>query len=392
LELQNLQKLYQNKQSRAKIGHEALTALTINVAKQMFIENERGSISTGKYADFLLVDKDVLTCPVTEIHTAKPVATYFEGKQVFAKPSEAPNYSDKNNWMKLPAITKDVDVFYVYPTEYADDSEGATTFADINEKTMRETAPRTYLVQGAAFEEVANVFAPYYRQVNMHALSTLPVAERNAALASIPKEDIFAAIDYYFKNLNGGRPFILASHSQGSVMQSFVLAEYMKAHPEYLKRMIAAYVIGYSITEDYLKANPHLKFAERADDTGVIVSWNTESSANDGKDNLVVLPGAISINPINWKRDETYASAEENLGGYLFNYETEKLEIVPHAADAQVNLKRGVVITTTKVVAPVSGITAFGPGSFHENDYDLYYNNIKANVAARVAAYKKIAN
>ena len=63
---------------------QALTALTINVAKQMFIENERGSISTGKYADFLLVDKDVLTCPVTEIHTAKPAATYFEGKKVFS--------------------------------------------------------------------------------------------------------------------------------------------------------------------------------------------------------------------------------------------------------------------------------------------------------------------
>lgn len=30
----------------------------------MFIEKERGSISKGKYADFLLVDKDVLTCPV----------------------------------------------------------------------------------------------------------------------------------------------------------------------------------------------------------------------------------------------------------------------------------------------------------------------------------------
>ena len=62
---------------------QALTALTINVAKQMFIENERGSISTGKYADFLLVDKDVLTCPVTEIHTAKTAATYFEGKKVY---------------------------------------------------------------------------------------------------------------------------------------------------------------------------------------------------------------------------------------------------------------------------------------------------------------------
>ena len=59
-------------------------------------------------------------------------------------------------------------------------------------------------------------------------------------------------------------------------MQSFVLSEYMKAHPEYLERMVAAYVVGYSITEDFLKANPHLKFAEGADDTGVIISYNTE--------------------------------------------------------------------------------------------------------------------
>ena len=63
---------------------QALTAMTINCAKQMFLENERGSVSVGKYADFLLVTKDVLTCPVTEIHEAKPAATYFEGKKVFA--------------------------------------------------------------------------------------------------------------------------------------------------------------------------------------------------------------------------------------------------------------------------------------------------------------------
>jgi len=63
---------------------QALIALTINCAKQMFVEDERGSIKEGKYADFLLVDKDVLTCPVTEIHEAKPAATYFEGKRVFS--------------------------------------------------------------------------------------------------------------------------------------------------------------------------------------------------------------------------------------------------------------------------------------------------------------------
>jgi hypothetical protein len=50
----------------------------------MLIDNERGSISEGKYADFLLVNKDVLSCPENEIHDAKAAATYFEGKKVFS--------------------------------------------------------------------------------------------------------------------------------------------------------------------------------------------------------------------------------------------------------------------------------------------------------------------
>ncbi len=54
------------------------------MARQMFLEKERGNISPGKYADFLLVTKDVLTCPVTEIHEARPAATYFEGKKVYS--------------------------------------------------------------------------------------------------------------------------------------------------------------------------------------------------------------------------------------------------------------------------------------------------------------------
>ncbi len=64
---------------------QALTALTINCARQMLIENERGSIKVSKYADFLLLNKDVLTCPVNEIHTAKPEMTYFEGVKVFER-------------------------------------------------------------------------------------------------------------------------------------------------------------------------------------------------------------------------------------------------------------------------------------------------------------------
>ena len=62
---------------------QALQALTINGAFQMHCENERGSIKAGKYADFLLVDKDVFECPVKEIHKAKVLSTWFEGKKVY---------------------------------------------------------------------------------------------------------------------------------------------------------------------------------------------------------------------------------------------------------------------------------------------------------------------
>ena len=298
---------------------------------------------------------------------------------------EVVDYSDENNWMRLPEVTKDVDAFFVYPTEYDDPAEGAPKFADINEPAMRIPAESAYRKIATAFEDCANVFAPYYRQGNMSYLGRISAEERNAAFNSIPKTDILAAIDYYFKHLNGGRPFILVGHSQGSIMQSFVLSEYLKAHPEYLERMIAAYVVGYSITEDFLKANPHLKFAEGADDTGVIISYNTEGAGNGN--NIVVLPGAISINPINWKRDETYASAEENLGGRVFDMEIKDFKKVPNAADAKIDLKRGVVITTTTAVAPEGASSPFGATSFHENDYPLYYFNIKDNVAVRVAAY-----
>ena len=298
--------------------------------------------------------------------------------------SETVDYSDENNWMRQPEATKDVDVFFVYPTEYEDYSEGAPLFADINEPAMRIPAESAYLKNATAFEESANVYAPYYRQCNNKYMSTMSVDKRAATLQTVPQTDIFAALDYFFENLNNGRPFILASHSQGSIIMTFVLAEYMKKHPEYYKRMIAAYVIGYSITEDYLKANPHLKFDEGADDTGVIISYNTEGPGNGNS--TVVLPGAISINPINWTRDETYASAEENLGSRIFNEKIMDFEVVPHGADAQVDLKRGVVISTTKIVEPEKP-GPFGTTSLHENDYPLYYFNIKANAAMRVAAY-----
>ena len=62
---------------------QALQALTINGAWQLGLENERGSIKVGKYADFVLADQDVFNCPVTDIHKTKVVSTWFEGEKVY---------------------------------------------------------------------------------------------------------------------------------------------------------------------------------------------------------------------------------------------------------------------------------------------------------------------
>ena len=75
----------------------------------------------------------------------------------------------------------------------------------------------------------------------------------------------------------------------------------MKTHRGVYRRMVAAYIVGQSITREYLAENRFLKYARGAGDTGVIVSWNTEAPTIAGK-NPVLLPGGIAINPITWRR------------------------------------------------------------------------------------------
>ena len=78
---------------------------------------------------------------------------------------------------------------------------------------------------------------------------------------------------------------------------TWLLADYRKAHPQRYKKMTAAYVVGYSATEDFLQKVDHLNFAESLDDTGVIISWNTEGPGNASQHNAVIAEGAISIPP-----------------------------------------------------------------------------------------------
>lgn len=150
--------------------------------------------------------------------------------------------------------------------------------------------------------------------------------------------------------------------------------------------MIAAYVIGYSVTEEYLAKNSHLKFAQGPDDTGVIISYNTEAPVVNGK-NPVILPGGISINPITWTREETMATAKENLGSRLLDKDNKWVPINNYA-DARVDKARGVVVCSTVDVEKLSPGTGFFPkGVYHSFDYPLYYYNLRANAANRTEKF-----
>ncbi len=65
---------------------QVLKALTINGAWQLGLESERGSIKVGKYADFVILEKNFLDYQgeqLRTIHNIKVLNTYFEGEKVF---------------------------------------------------------------------------------------------------------------------------------------------------------------------------------------------------------------------------------------------------------------------------------------------------------------------
>ena len=334
----------------------------------------------------------ILICGTTTVLTSC-IGTDDNPVNPDSQKTQATDYSKKDSWLKMPEITKDFDAFYIYSTVYVESSfeDGAPDYATLDNPEMIGGALGEYVTNASVFEESCNVFVPWYRQSGMRFASetSKKYGSLDPALAGLSYSDIKAALDYYFENCNNGRPFIIAGHSQGSAMVRYVLKNYFKEHPEYYQRMIAAYPIGYSITKDDLAAYPHLKFATGESDTGVIISYNTEGPKNveENAKNVVILPGAISINPLNWKLDETYAPASMNKGSLVQNQETGEREFVDLGVDAQINLARGVIVTTT--TAPVTDMPDFfGPASFHENDYSFFYNNLKENVAKRIAAYK----
>lgn len=311
--------------------------------------------------------------------------------------TRAPDYADPARWLSLPTTgTKPVDVFYLYPSAYQRRTAGDAMVGAVDDPGMLVAAGGMFARQATAFETVGNVYAPYYRQADIASRMVLSPSEQEAIIAGQPTADALAAFDYYIHNYNGGRPYILAGHSLGSNVLANLLATYMRAHPDVYERMVVAYVIGYSVTPGYLSTNPHVCFAAGADDTGVVVSYNTEAPTVGGT-NPVTVPGGLASNPITWTRTEATATADRSRGSIRLHPDGTPVTgpdgeplLVRGMADARVDTARGVVIcSSVDVIVFSPGTNGFVPkGVYHTFDYPFYYFDLRANAADRVAAFR----
>ena len=301
----------------------------------------------------------------------------------------ATDYSQAAHWLSIPAVVEKVDIFYLYPTAWTSTDPDNPHVCAIDEATMLTQAPEAFARQATAFQTVGNIYAPFYRQDNGSSINRLEV------IAGIPTLDAVAAFDYYIHHFNNNRPYILVGHSQGATVLSNLLSKYMKDHPDVYSRMVAAYVIGNPITDAYLAANPHLKFAEGPDDTGVIISYNTQADYFFTQDPPVppnpVLYGMVGrvINPINWKTDETYAAKTESLGSFMPNHSL-ILQTMPQYADAQIDIDHGVLVCSTAeepFISDLETLAGFPKGVYHSFDIPLYYYDLRANAQNRVNKY-----
>jgi predicted amidohydrolase YtcJ len=64
---------------------EALRGMTIWAAKANFEETKKGSLEVGKYADFVILDKDLLTVTPKSLREISVIATYSNGKKEYSR-------------------------------------------------------------------------------------------------------------------------------------------------------------------------------------------------------------------------------------------------------------------------------------------------------------------
>ncbi|MEA4805766.1 DUF3089 domain-containing protein [Acetobacterium wieringae] len=294
------------------------------------------------------------------------------------------DYSKPENWAYLPIESdriKTCDVFFVAPTVYLGTAEVHSM--DLTDETTKAQFLGATTMEKGLYDGSANFFAPYYRQAGLNAYTMDP--DKAEPYFDLAYADVAQAFDIYLEDYNQGRPFVLAGFSQGSEMLLRLLEEKF-SDPALSEQLVAAYLIGWRVTPADLAQYPHLKMAQQAGDTGVIVSFNSEAVGVETS--LIVPDQTLGINPLNWKTDSTPATAAENRGAVFTDYTGAIIKEIPNLTGAYLDPARGTLRVTDVAVAdypPVLDI--FSDGVYHLYDYQFFYRNLQENVTQRIANY-----
>jgi Protein of unknown function (DUF3089) len=336
--------------------------------------------------------------------------------EVAAEPPPAPDYAQPASWAAWPGRASGVesvptdltdatlpeaqqaDVFFIHPT--TDLSLEAT-----NARYDEPGAPSTRIARGvlryqaSAFNACCRIYAPHYRQatigVFLHADDT-----RAAAAFELAYGDVLRAFDYYLAHENRGRPFLIASHSQGSLHALRLLQERIVRTP-LAHQLVAAYVIGYYIPLGIEQRG--LNICRSARQSGCLVDWNTVKPDHDDSQRenrrLVWLDGRyqhvrgqnfVCVNPLNWILNGT-AAASLNLGALPAAAGGGDLPaLVPHLTGATCDGARLEVDIPLAERRGFSNVLTLA-GSYHVFDYNLFYLNIRENAKERILSYRAAA-
>jgi hypothetical protein len=124
------------------------------------------------------------------------------------------------------------DVFFIHPTSYLKNDVWNAAY-DLHGAYDEPIL----LGQLSAFNGCCRLYAPRYRQASLVAQGKSPAA------VQLAYADVARAFRYYIDHENHGRPFIIASHSQGSRLAVELLQSEILGSP-LQQRLVAAYVIG----------------------------------------------------------------------------------------------------------------------------------------------------
>ncbi len=302
-------------------------------------------------------------------------------------PPPEPDYQNTDSWVALPEkkdsadvllpgstnydgqTDSKVDVFYIHPTI---PFSGKGWNGNIhNQKLNKYLEKYPIRIQASAFNGSCKVYAPHYRQATLYSFTQRGKINGEKAL-DLAYEDIKHAFKFYLEHYNHGRPFILASHSQGSRHAYLLLNDFFENNTALQKQLVAAYLIGFR-TDSIFEFIPR---CESPTQTGCILSWNTYKWGAIST-NEYLGPNYYCTNPLSWKCDSVYCGKELNIGSTPRSFKRYDVNV----SDAKI--ENGLLWIHKPEKA---GYFRIGK-NFHMSDYNLFYSNIRENVQSRIDAY-----